>query len=104
MRETLEIVLSALGMFAIYGSSLLFWPVQLLLYRHQTERGRALRWMFLAQVLLYGAWCVIAWRLDEWLDGLILVWPMNLLFWCVGLIIWLATAETKVLTDDAKTG
>lgn len=104
MPESIKIILSVLGMFALYGGGLLFWPIHRLRRRERTQQGRVLFWLFVAQLTLYfgcGLWMLaVALRGGIWIEGLILVWPLNLLFVLFGCAILLsagseASAEVK---------
>jgi hypothetical protein len=90
MPEIIKIVFGALGMLAIYGSGLLFWPIHWLLRRERTEGERVLFWLFMVQLTLYFGWAVWAFHVGDWLEGLIIVFPMNFLFTIVGFGAFLA--------------
>src|ERR1043166_788946 len=84
MPDIIRIIFSILGMLAVYGMGLLFWPTYWLTNRERGGRSRALFWLFIAQSVLYcscGFWMlVVGLRGGAWIEGLALVWPLNLLF------------------------
>jgi hypothetical protein len=94
MPENIKLILGALFMVAVYGSGLLFWPIHRVCRRERAQRGRVLFWLFVAQLTLYFGWglwmLAIALQGGVWIEGLILILPLNLLFVLFGCAAFLS--------------
>jgi hypothetical protein len=90
VNETVSnLVLGPLAL-VLYGSGLLLWPIRRWRLRGQKMRGRALWFVFLAQVAAYlvVACCSIFIHLQHFYYWFIFLIELNIVFTIAGLVAW----------------
>ena len=104
MGELLLNILLAPVAILLYASGLLLWPLRRWRLRRQKVRGKALGFVFAAQVIAYiaVACCSMFIRLEHFYYWFIFLVELNIVFTIVGLVAWARDRRYELSLGTAR--
>ena len=105
MGEVVLNILIAPVVIVLYGSGLLLWPLRRWCLRRQKLRGKALGFVFMAQVIAYlaVACCSMFIRLEHFYYWFIFLIELNIVFTIAGLFAWARDKRFERSLETAQT-